>query len=89
MMKNLAIKLVLVLAIAVTPAFAANVGKISPDELKGLLGADNLIILDVRTGKDWKSSEFKIPGAIRANPSEFATWGNSYPKEKKIVLYCA
>ncbi len=89
MLRKLTLRLVLVLAIAVTPAVAANVGMMSPDELKGLLGSDNLIVLDVRTGKDWGSSEFKIPGAIRANPNEFASWGASYPKEKKIVLYCA
>ncbi len=89
MMKNLVLQLILVLAIAVTPAFAANVGMMSLDDLKGMLESDNLIILDARTGKDWGSSEFKIPGAVRANPSEFATWGGSYPKEKKIVLYCA
>ncbi len=88
-MKKLSILLVFFMLFALTPALAANVGMMSLDELKGVLDSENLIVLDARTGKDWGASEFKIPGAIRANPSEFNSWGNSYPKEKKIVLYCA
>ncbi len=88
-MKKLLSLLVFSFAFTLTPAFAADVGMMNVDELKGMLDSDNLVILDVRTGKDWSSSEFKIPGAIRANPRDFATWGESHPKDKKIVLYCA
>ena len=48
-----------------------------------------VIILDVRTGGDWKSSEFKIQGAIRTNPNNFNEWAEVYPKNKTLVLYCA
>ncbi len=88
-MKKTLIMFALLIGFALTPAIAMAVGMMSVDQLKGMLGSDNLIILDVRSGKDWSSSEFKIQGAIRANPSEFSTWGDSYPKAKKIVLYCA
>ncbi|RPJ05638.1 MAG: hypothetical protein EHM37_21320 [Deltaproteobacteria bacterium] len=88
-MKKPLIVLALLLGFALTPAVAMDVGLMSVDQLKGMLGSDNLIVLDVRSGRDWNSSEFKIKGAIRANPSEFSTWGNSHPKNKKIVLYCA
>lgn len=88
-MKKLLMLLTFLLGFALTPAVAMDVGKMSVDELKGMLGADNLVILDVRTGKDWNSSEFKIKGALRANPGEFSTWGDTYPKDKKLVLYCA
>jgi rhodanese-related sulfurtransferase len=47
------------------------------------------MILDVRTGGDWKSSEFKIKGAVRANPYDFDKWAEVYPKNKTLVLYCA
>jgi rhodanese-related sulfurtransferase len=69
--------------------FAGSVGLISKEELKADLGSDNVIILDVRAGRDWSTSEFKIPGAIRASGSDFGTWSDSYDKGKKIVLYCA
>lgn len=88
-MKKPLIVLALLLGFALTPAVAMAVGLMSVDQLKGMLGSDNLIVLDVRSGRDWNSSEFKIKGAIRADPAEFSTWGNSHPKNKKIVLYCA
>jgi hypothetical protein len=43
----------------------------------------------VRRGKDWSSSEFKIKGAVYADPGDYKNWTGVYPKEKKIVLYCA
>ena len=68
---------------------AADPGTITKEELKAQLGSPDIMILDVRTGKDWKSSEFKIKGAVRANPNDFDKWAETYPKDKKFVLYCA
>ena len=62
---------------------------ITKEDLKAQLESPNLMILDVRAGKDWKSSEFKIKGAARANPEEFDKWADTYPKDKKYFLYCA
>jgi rhodanese-related sulfurtransferase len=59
------------------------------EELKTQLDSPDIVILDVRTGGDWKTSEFKIKGAVRANPQEFDKWADVYPKNKKLVLYCA
>ena len=46
-------------------------------------------ILDVRLGKDWKSSEFKIKGAIRTDPKQIDKWSENLRKENRLVLYCA
>jgi hypothetical protein len=70
-------------------AVAADVPLITKDELKAALGDADLVILDVRKGQDWKASEFKIQGALRAAPDEFDDWGSTNDKKKKIVLYCA
>ena len=59
------------------------------DALNAMLAAPDLVILDVRTGKDWSSSEFKIKSAVRAPASEYADWSASYSKDKTLVLYCA
>lgn len=73
-----------------TPAWAADdVATMSVDELKSRLGSDGLIILDVRTDRDWRSSEFKIQGARRAAPREYGQWIADLPKDKTVVLYCA
>jgi rhodanese-related sulfurtransferase len=59
------------------------------EELKARLGSPDLVLIDVRAGKDWKESDYKIAGAIRENPQEVDKWGEKYPKGKTLVLYCA
>ena len=74
---------------ATTPAFSAEVATMSKEELKTLLGSDTLTILDVRRGRDWSSSEFKIQGAQRADAGDFEQWSANLSKDKTLVLYCA
>ncbi len=72
-----------------TSSFAVNVDTMDIDELKSRLDSENTVILDVRAGRDWSSSEFKIKGAIRAEPGDVKSWAENYAKDKTIVLYCA
>ncbi len=78
-----------VFTLLTSTAIAANTDKITKEELRKIMGEDTVLILDVRTGRDWSSSEFKIKGADRVNPKEFNTWSNRYPKDNTLVLYCA
>jgi hypothetical protein len=73
----------------VSPLLSADAARMTKDELKALLGNPNLILLDVRTGSDWKDSDLKIQGAIREEPEQIKSWSKKYSKEKIIVLYCA
>jgi hypothetical protein len=75
--------------VAVSDAASKDIPRITKEELKDQLGAADVVLLDVRAGKDWSSSELKIKGAVRADPKDFDSWDSKYPKEKKIVLYCA
>lgn len=69
---------------------SAEVMKMSKEELKSLMEKNqNILIIDVRGGKDWSSSEFKIQGAKRADPSNFSSWSTVFPKDNTLVLYCA
>ena len=70
-------------------AFAAEVPRMTKEELKPKLDNPDVVIVDVRVGKDWKGSEFKIKGAVRGNPAELSSWAEKYPKDKTLVLYCA
>ncbi len=88
-MKKLLFLLLFVFLVSGTPVIAGDVKLMEKEELSSLLGSDDLVILDVRTGRDWSSSEFKIKGAIRASSSNFSMWAESYPKDKTVVLYCA
>jgi hypothetical protein len=58
-------------------------------ELESRLDKPDTVILDVRAGSDWTSSDQKISGADRGDPKEFSKWSNIYPKMDTIVLYCA
>ena len=59
------------------------------EELKSIMGNADVAIVDVRKGRDWTSSEFKIKGAVYRDPKKTAEWSKRYSKDKKLVLYCA
>jgi hypothetical protein len=92
MMKGKLVILGISLAIVsmLTPFLAAEeVPRMTKEELRSLLDDPDVVILDVRTGGDWKGSEKKIKGAIRENPKGFESWAHKYPKDRTLVLYCA
>jgi hypothetical protein len=72
-----------------TFALSADAPKMTKEELKGLLSNPDLIIVDVRLGRDWTGSDLKIKGAVREDPENIESWANKYPKDKTLVLYCA
>ena len=87
-MKNILSLLIILSILAATPLLAVSVPVMNKDELKALLGSENLVILDVRSEADWSASEFKIKDAVRvASGNLFIVRG--YPKSSIFVLYCA
>ena len=70
-------------------AKSADAPRMTKDELKAMLGNPDLIIIDVRYGKDWADSDLKITGAVREDPRAIESWTNKYPKDKTLVFYCA
>ena len=76
-------------ALFATPAAAQEVNRMSIEELKGMLGNPDLVIIDVRREGDWKSSTVKVKGAVREDADKVDTWINKYPKDKTLVFYCA
>ncbi len=82
--------LLLISLLAGLPAVAAasDVPKISKEELNAMLDNPDLVIIDVRRERDWKSSSLKIRGAVWEDFLDVETWAQKYPKNKTIVLYC-
>ena len=80
--------LVIMIMVFATTAFAAEIQRIDKDALKNDMGSFNII--DVRTGSDWKGSEFKIQGAVRLKGDivDFVK-SKGWAKDAKIILYCA
>ncbi len=87
-MKKSILLYLLALTFIVTPVLAGSVATMNKEELKAQLGSDNLVILDVRTGRDWSTSEFKIQDAIRVEGKDLSVADN-YSKDHIFVLYCA
>ena len=78
-----------------TLAAAADVPRITKEQLKSMLGDPNVIVIDVRIGRHWKESDSKIKGALREDPgaqapkiTEADAWMGKYPTDKTIVFYC-
>lgn len=67
----------------------ATVQTMTTEELRAKLGSSDVVIVDVRLGKDWKASESKIKGAIRAEKEEIENLASTYAKDKTLVFYCA
>jgi hypothetical protein len=68
------------------------VPRMTKEKLNSLLGHSDsdVVILDVRIGKEWKDSKWKIRGAVRENPEkDVKAWADKYPKDKTLVLYCS
>jgi hypothetical protein len=73
----------------IAEVFAADVPKMSKEELQGLLGKPEIIIIDVRSDGDWTPSNTKIKGAVREDPPKVSSWMEKYPKDKTLVFYCS
>ena len=71
-----------------TLVLGASIERMTKEQLKERMTADDVVIVDVRTGRDWKSSEFKIQGAVRV-AKDIVRWAAQYSSETKLVLYCA
>lgn len=82
-----AILTVFVFMVPVT--MAAEVPRMTVDEIKGLLDDPAIIVLDVRTEKDWQAADVKIRGAVRKDPKKVADWAGELDRTKAYVLYCA
>ena len=78
-----------VVGISALTALAQEAPRITNEELKETLGNPEVIIIDVRLGRDWENSELRIKGALREDPGNVNSWISKYPKEKTLVLYCS
>jgi rhodanese-related sulfurtransferase len=81
--------LALVVMGASLPATAAEAQRMSKETLRAMADKTDVVIIDVRSSRDWKSSKLKITGAVREKALQTASWASKYDKTKTYVLYCA
>jgi hypothetical protein len=85
----LAVSLIFVFVMCLFPTSsrALEAARITKEELKARLGAQDVVVVDARIAHDWKESDSKIKGAVRENPNKVDQWIDKYPKEKTLVFY--
>ncbi len=69
------------------PASASEVSIISVIQLNRILDNPEIVIIDVRSSSDWRSSNIKIKGAVRKVPKNFKSWARDFPPDKELILY--
>ena len=72
-----------------SPALSADAPKITKEELRTWIEKGDVMVVDVRSGRDWTLSEHKIHTAVRENPAAVESWAKKYAKDKTLVLNCA
>lgn len=73
-----------ILLLISTSAFSQEVTKLSKDEVKGMLGNPDLIIVDLQHDGD-----LRIQQAVREDSKNVISWMGKYPVEKTLIFYCA
>ncbi len=71
----------------VSAAGGDGVPRLTKDELKGLLGNPDVVVLDVRF--DGNLAPSRIAGAVHEDPEKVDSWAGNYARGKRIVLYCS
>ncbi len=66
-----------------------TVSIVSKETVKTWMDTGTVTILDVRQVSDWTASEFKIASAVRVDPKNITAWKNRFPRDRRLVLYCA
>ncbi len=66
-----------------------TVTRMTKEELKAQLGNPDVVIIDVRLGRDWSYSNLKIKGAVRVEPRAVDSLTGEYGQDKTLIFYCA
>ena len=72
----------------VSMVFGKDVPLMTKEELRSIMSDADVAVIDVRTGRAWASSEFKIKGAEYGDPKNIAAWYEKYAKTTMLILYC-
>lgn len=62
---------------------------ISPEELKLMRRASDVVVVDIRRQSDLQSDGTMIQDAIRGDPESIDAWVGSLPIDKPIIVYCS
>ena len=70
------------------PASVDQVPRLTKEQVKGMLGKPDVVIVDIRYIKQYEESDKKIPGAVFVQPESFDDFVKKHPKkDATYVLY--
>jgi hypothetical protein len=70
-----------------TVAAGEDVPRITKEEAKALLGAQNVVFIDARTDAAWGGSDRKIKGAVRLDRYDPDALLGGYARDTKFIVY--
>jgi len=66
-----------------------DIPRITVEELKVKMDkGEDVVILDVRAGREYTESKIRIKGAIRIPIVQLEARSNELPRDKEIIAYC-
>ena len=68
---------------------AADIARMTKEELKAMMDNPKVVIVDVRTNPEWNTGKVKIKGAVREDPTKVQSWIEKYSSDKTFVFYCS
>ena len=66
-----------------------SIARMSTEGLHDRLDDPQVVVVDVRTQRDWTASALKIKGAVRLDIRSNLSVVEAYDKTKTLVFYCA
>jgi len=66
-----------------------EVPRMTKEQLREMLGKEDVVIIDARPVEQWKYTDQVIPGTTHEDPTAIKEWAQKYDKNKTLVIYCA
>ncbi len=70
------------------PSSVEQVPRLTKEQVKGMLGKPDVVMVDIRYIRQYEQSDKKIPGAVFVQPENFDEFVKNHPKkDATYVLY--
>jgi len=80
--------LIALAAYSAMPTTVEQVPRLTKEQVRGMLGKPDVVIIDGRYIKQYEQSDKKIPGAVFVNTENLEEFVKNYPqKDRTYILY--
>ena len=83
-----ALMLIALAAYSAMPTTVEQVPRLTKEQVRGMLGKPDVVIVDARYIKQYEESDRKLPGAVFVEPEKIDDFVRSHPKkDATYILY--